>query len=226
MARVTAIDGARDTIGSAWHVVVFTGAGMSKESGIPTFRDAQEGLWAKYDPAELATLEGFRRNPELVWTWYQYRRTLVEGVHPHVGHRAVTALDKVLPKVVVVTQNIDNLHREAGSANVIELHGNIRRVKCLEEGIPLTCEDIEGQEGIPPRCPSCGAYVRPDVVWFGEPLPEKELSRALAECSTCDVMLIVGTSGVVQPAASLPMCTVAGWRYMSVHVISSGYRFV
>lgn len=195
---------AADLIAQAEYVVVFTGAGVSKESGLPTFRDAQEGLWAQYDPEELASLEGFRRDPELVWTWYQHRRALYGDVEPNPGHDAIVQLEELVPRVVVVTQNVDDLHRRAGSTDIVELHGNIYRYKCLEEERPLTLEDLGATDEVPPRCPHCGSLVRPDVVWFGEFLPTDALDRAIQESRQCYVMLVVGTSAIVQPAASLP----------------------
>lgn len=198
------IEQAADLIAQAEQVVVFTGAGVSKESGLPTFRDAQGGLWARYNPEDLASLQGFRRNPELVWTWYQHRRTLYGDVEPNPGHRAIAELEALVPRVVVVTQNVDDLHRRAGSTDIIELHGNIYRYKCLDEGRLLKLEDLEGTDQVPPLCPYCGGLVRPDVVWFGEFLPPGALDRAIQESRQCDVMLVVGTSAIVQPAALLP----------------------
>lgn len=195
---------AAEAIAAARHLVVFTGAGVSKESGLPTFRDAQEGLWARYDPEELASVAGFRRDPALVWRWYEYRRNLCRAAEPNPGHRAIAELERWVPRVVVITQNIDDLHRRAGSREVIELHGNIFRYKCLDANHPVDLETLPDSEEIPPRCPTCGSLVRPDVVWFGEYLPEGAFERALAEARRCDVMLVVGTSGVVQPAAMLP----------------------
>ena len=193
-------------LANAHRLVILTGAGMSKESGIPTFREAQDGLWASYDPQQLATMQGFRANPTLVWDWYQYRLGLVERAQPHAGHLAVAALEQQLRGVVVITQNVDGLHARAGSRDVLELHGSIRRFKCLRGHGGLNVEDLAGQSESPPRCPraGCDALVRPDVVWFGEQLDAGIIQRAFVESEACDVMLIVGTSGVVHPAASLP----------------------
>lgn len=198
-------------------LVVLTGAGISKESGIPTFRDALDGLWARYDPQQLATPAAFQRNPKLVWDWYQHRRALIARASPNPGHYAIAELEKVLPSVssapsvplVVVTQNIDGLHNIAGSRDVIAVHGDIRRNKCFAgcQGEPtlIDVEELEwDRQAGPPRCPHCGAYVRPDVVWFNETLPADALERALHLCQTCDVMLVVGTSGVVMPVAAFP----------------------
>lgn len=190
-------------------LVVLTGAGISKESGIPTFRDAQAGLWAQFDPMELATPRGFQRNPKRVWDWYQHRRALLADARPNPGHFAVAALEEVLAHVVVITQNIDGLHQMAGSTDVLPVHGDIRKDKCFAncQGDP-TYVDIaqltwDPQAG-PPRCPHCGAYVRPDVVWYEELLPRDLLERARHLCMVADVLLVVGTSGVTQPVASLP----------------------
>lgn len=186
-------------------VVVLTGAGISKESGIPTFREAQQGLWAQYDPMVLATEAGYLANPALVWEWYAHRFGMVEHALPNPGHRAIAELEQVLPQVVVVTQNVDGLHQAAGSTDVVELHGNIRSFKCLTgRHTGFTRPDFAGQTEIPPRCPRCGDLLRPDVVWFGELLPGAAINRAYDLAAACDAMLVVGTSGVVQPAASLP----------------------
>jgi NAD-dependent deacetylase len=190
----------------ARRLVILTGAGISKESGIPTFREAQQGLWAQYDPQRLATMQGFLANPKLVWDWYQFRLGLVEHAQPNPGHRAIAELEQRLPHVEVITQNVDGLHVRAGSRSVLELHGNIRRFKCLRGHGNLSMADLAGQDAAPPLCPhpGCSALVRPDVVWFGENLDYRVLNQAVADSEACDVMLIVGTSGVVQPAASLP----------------------
>ncbi|GAB4551026.1 MAG: NAD-dependent deacylase [Anaerolineae bacterium] len=193
----------------ARHLVVLTGAGVSKESGIPTFRDAMEGLWAQYDPQDLATPAAFRRNPVLVWDWYEERRLKVGQVRPNPGHHALVALERFVPHVTIITQNVDGLHRAAGSQHVIELHGNITQHKCFKDcqGSP-TLVDISRltweHAARPPRCPHCGTHLRPNVVWFTEALPQEALTEAFVLCETADVVLIVGTSGLVQPAASLP----------------------
>jgi NAD-dependent deacetylase len=200
------INQAADILTHARRLVVLTGAGISKESGIPTFREAQQGLWAQQDPQRLATLQGFLANPKLVWDWYQFRLGLVEQSQPNPGHRAIVELEQRLPNVEVITQNVDGLHVLAGSQRVLELHGNIRRFKCLRGHRGLAMADLAGQDATPPLCPhpGCQALVRPDVVWFGENLDFRVLNQAMADSEACDVMLIVGTSGVVQPAASLP----------------------
>lgn len=183
-------------------VVVSTGAGVSRESGIPTFRETQTGLWANFNPEDLATLDGFLKNPSMVWDWYQSRKDIILDVQPNPGHYAIAKMEKLFKEFYLITQNIDNLHQKAGSTRITELHGNIFQHKCLEEEI-LFNELPEGNDS-PPRCPNCNAYIRPNVVWFGEALPEHELSFAYKVAGKCDVMIIVGTSGMVQPAASLP----------------------
>ncbi|NDJ86265.1 MAG: NAD-dependent deacylase [Chloroflexi bacterium] len=195
----------------AQRLVVLTGAGMSKESGVPTFREAHDGLWARYDPTSLATPGAFRRNPKLVWDWYTYRRELIAGSAPNPGHHALVALEDLLPQVVIVTQNVDGFHQQVGSSDVICLHGNIQENKCFDDcqGKP-TLVDISrlewDAETGPPTCPYCRqALVRPNVVWFNETLPVAVLERAQQLSQDCDVMLVIGTSGVVYPAAYLPM---------------------
>lgn len=190
-----------EKLAQARRVAVLTGAGISAESGIPTFRDALTGLWANYDPQELATPEGFARNPGLVWEWYAERRRRIAAVQPNPGHVALAALARHFEKFTLVTQNIDSLHQRAGSREVVELHGNIARVKCSLEQIVVS----EYQENeSPPRCP-CGAWLRPDVVWFGEMLPADPLARAEDAAEHCDVFLSIGTSAQVYPAAELPL---------------------
>jgi NAD-dependent deacetylase len=200
-----AIAEAARRLASAESLVVLTGAGVSKESGIPTFREAQDGLWAKDDPMALASRAGFLANPRRVWEWYAYRFGMVQVAQPNPGHRAIAELESLLPSVAVITQNIDGLHQAAGSRRVFELHGSIRRFKCLSERhTGFTRADFAGQTELPPRCPHCGDLIRPDVVWFGENLPHDVLAAAYDLSESCAVMLVVGTSGVVQPAASLP----------------------
>jgi NAD-dependent deacetylase len=187
----------------ARRVTVLTGAGVSAESGVPTFRDAQTGLWAKYSPEELATPRAFQRNPKLVWDWYAWRRQLVASAQPNPGHAALAQMAKLWPQFDLITQNVDGLHQRAGSTNVVELHGNIDRTKCFSEGTIISAWPETDET--PPRCPTCGGYLRPDVVWFEESLPEHELQLAQMAASTCDVFLSIGTSALVYPAAGLPM---------------------
>ncbi len=207
----------------ARRVMAFTGAGVSAESGIPTFRDALTGLWATFDPEELATPEAFRRQPRMVWEWYAERRAKMAEVEPNPGHRALVEVEQRVPAFTLVTQNIDGLHAAAGQRRVVELHGNIRRVKCFEEGTPFDTWDETGEP--PPSCPDCGAWLRPDVVWFGELLPEEGLRTAWAEAASCDLFLSVGTSNLVEPAASLPwMAHRAGATVVVVNPTADGQR--
>lgn len=196
---------ARTALARAEAVVVLTGAGISAESGIPTFRDAMTGLWSRFQPEDLATPEAFRRDPRTVWEWYAWRRDKVASVRPNAGHRALAELERNVVsrggQFDLVTQNVDGLHHAAGSRRVHELHGNIRRVKCFDRGHAAASWDDAADK--PPRCAVCGSLLRPDVVWFGEMLPEGELEQATAATARCDVFMSVGTSGLVEPAASL-----------------------
>lgn len=186
----------------ARRVAALTGAGVSAESGVPTFRDAQTGLWAQYDPHELATPEAFQRNPRLVWEWYAWRREKVAGVEPNPGHYALAEMERRFPEFTLITQNVDGLHRRAGSRRMLELHGDITRSKCFACSRPAEAWAKTGE--IPPRCPTCGGRLRPDVVWFGEMLPERALAAAMDAAARCDVFLSIGTSSLVYPAAALP----------------------
>ena len=182
-------------------VVALTGAGVSQESGLRTFRDMQTGLWKQYRPEELASPEAFRRDPKLVWDWYAWRREAIKGVRPNPGHYALAEMAQRIPGFVLITQNVDGLHAMAGSSNVLELHGNIQRVRCSECGaFPESWEEYD--EDIP-CCEVCGGLLRPHVVWFGEPLPRAELEAAIRAARSCEVFFSIGTSGVVQPAAQL-----------------------
>ena len=195
-----------DRLVRAEHVTVLTGAGISAESGIPTFRDPG-GLWEEFDPQELANVEAFLDNPELVQGWYRHRRQVVEDAEPNAGHRALADLEAHGSDVAVVTQNVDDLHDRAGSSTVIELHGNITHNYCMdcERAAAPDTVDAAIQEGTPARCPECGGLIRPDVVWFGEMLPPDAMERADAATHRADVFLSVGTSAVVYPAARLPV---------------------
>ena len=189
----------------ARRLVVFTGAGVSKESGIPTFREPETGLWEQYDPLRLATREAYLSDPAFVWGWYEHRFGAAMAAEPNPGHAAIAELGRLLPRVTVVTQNVDGLHQRAGSADVVELHGSMHRFKCVDElHTGFTRDAFAGQTEKPPRCPGCGGLLRPDVVWFGETLPGDALERAYRLSAACDVMLVVGTSGVVFPAAEMP----------------------
>ena len=186
---------------TANRVAVLTGAGVSQESGLRTFRDAQTGLWAQYKPTDLASPDAFARDPKLVWDWYAWRREAVKAVRPNRGHYALAEIEKRVPQFTLITQNVDGLHRMAGNRNVLELHGNIQRVRCAD---CYTFTDEWGDDTAEvPRCAICGGLLRPDVVWFGEALPRDQLEAAVEAARTCEVFFSIGTSGVVQPAASL-----------------------
>ncbi|UCD93773.1 MAG: NAD-dependent deacylase [Candidatus Zixiibacteriota bacterium] len=187
---------------SARKVAVLTGAGISAESGVPTFR-GEEGLWSKFRAEELATVDAFMRNPELVWEWYMHRRQLMSTVKPNPAHAALVEMEKLYDDFTLITQNIDGLHRQAGSKNILELHGNISLNKCFACGRPFT-EDIDLESNQLPAC-ECGGKIRPDVVWFGELLPPDALNRAFDASARAELFLSVGTSAVVHPAASIPL---------------------
>ena len=191
-----------EALRAARRVVALTGAGVSAESGVPTFRDAQTGLWANFKPEELATPEAFRSAPRRVWEWYAWRRQRVRNVAPNPAHLALVQIEQRVPEFTLVTQNVDGLHQRAGSRRVIELHGNIFRAKCFEENVVVEQWEETG-EG-PPGCPRCGGKLRPDVVWFGESLPPKAILAAQGAVENCDVCFSIGTSTVVYPAAELP----------------------
>jgi len=188
---------------AARQVLVISGAGVSAESGIPTFRDAMQGLWSRYKPEDLATPAAFARQPEVVWQWYQWRRRLVVDAQPNPGHRALAGLQDCLPGMLLVTQNVDGLHQRAGSKDVIELHGNLFENQCSASDCRHMAPNTDLEATTPPLCPSCGALMRPGVVWFGEGLPEAALARARQAASGCQLLLSVGTSAVVYPAADL-----------------------
>lgn len=184
-------------------VAALTGAGISAESGVPTFRDAQTGIWARFDPRDLATPGAFARDPKRVWDWYQWRRERVAQAKPNAGHAALAEIDRRVPEFLLATQNVDGLHGQAGARRLVELHGNINRVKCSREGT-LVEHWAEPTDALPPRCPRCGALLRPDVVWFEEMLPEDALAQAEDAARRCELLLVVGTSAEVYPAAALP----------------------
>jgi NAD-dependent deacetylase len=186
---------------SARRVAALTGAGVSQESGLRTFRDTQTGLWSQYKPRELASPEAFQRDPRLVWDWYAWRREAIKAVRPNPGHYALVEMEKYVPEFTLITQNVDGLHRMAGSRNVLELHGNIQRVRCAD--CYTFTETWDEDSDSVPRCQVCGGLLRPDVVWFGEALPRDQLAAAVEASRACEVFFSIGTSGVVQPAASL-----------------------
>lgn len=196
----------------ARHLLVFTGAGVSAESGIPTFRDALTGLWSKFDPRQLATREAFDRDPALVWGWYEWRRARVAKAAPNPAHHAIAQMARRVPRLTLVTQNVDDLHERAGS-DPVRLHGSLfapRCCDCLCEGdLPQMTASDDGARLEPPRCRQCGGRIRPGVVWFGEMLPEAALAAAFEAARSCDLLLSVGTSSVVYPAADIPHAAAA-----------------
>jgi NAD-dependent deacetylase len=197
-------------------VAVLTGAGISAESGIPTFR-GEDGLWKKFRAEELATPEAFSRDPKLVWEWYDWRRGIIAQKKPNQAHKILARWEESFPAFSLITQNIDGLHQKAGSKNISELHGNIWKVRCTEEGTVTENYETPLKE-VPPRCPSCGALLRPHVVWFGESLLSSVLNTAFLISSTCNVMFVIGTSAIVQPAASLPLAAAkAGAKVVEIN---------
>jgi len=193
---------AAEILKRAKRVVALTGAGISAESGVPTFR-GKDGLWRQFRAEDLATPEAFARDPKLVWEWYDWRRGLIARCAPNAGHATLAAWERVFPRFTLITQNVDGLHPLAGSSNILELHGNIWKVRCTREGTVSDNRDVPLRE-IPPRCADCGAFLRPHIVWFGESLDQAVIGRAFEESAACEVMVVVGTSAIVHPAASLP----------------------
>jgi len=185
------------------YTTVLTGAGISAESGIPTFR-GKDGLWNKYRPEELATPQAFAENPKLVWEWYVWRMRLVFSKEPNDGHKVLAEMEKRGLVKCIITQNVDDLHERAGSKNVIHLHGRLRDVKCSNCRYKTEAEEILDVK-LPPTCPECNSLLRPGVVWFGESLPPIELNKAFLEAEKSELILVIGTSAVVQPAASIPL---------------------
>lgn len=196
---------------AARSVVVLTGAGMSAESGIPTFRDAQNGLWSRFDPEDLATARAFQQDKALVWGWYAWRMAMVRAAQPHAGHRALAELAAIKPGLSIITQNVDDLHERADSKEVVHLHGSLFASRCFACGrphddvhLPSDAAQEPSLRLMPPRCTHCGGYVRPGVVWFGERLPELAWRKAERLATGCDLLVTIGTSSLVFPAASLP----------------------
>lgn len=203
----------------AQHLVVFTGAGVSAESGVSTFRDALTGLWARFDPMQLATPEVFLADPALVWGWYEWRRQLLLKAQPNPAHQAIVKLAEQVPKLTVITQNVDDLHERAGSRNVLHLHGSIFKPRCFNCAKPYTlaaAPAMSHEQALPPPlCPDCQGMIRPGVVWFGEALPQAEMEAAFTAAEHCDVLLSIGTSGVVQPAAQIPQLALRGGAWVA-----------
>jgi NAD-dependent deacetylase len=192
----------RDFFKKYTQIVILTGAGVSAESGMPTFR-GEDGWWRNYRAEELATPDAFARDPKLVWEWYDMRRKIIHDTKPNPAHDTIAEMEKYFDNFNLITQNVDGLHNRAGSKNIIELHGNLWRVKCMAEGKKFEFLEVPLSK-IPPKC-DCGALIRPDVVWFGEMLPQEQLEAAFEAAQKCEVMFVVGTSAVVQPAASIPI---------------------
>ena len=211
-------------LAAARHVVVFTGAGISAESGIPTFRDGKGSLWKRFDVRTLATPEAFSENPDMVWGWYEYRRAAIRQAQPNGAHLAVAQLAGHMARIDIVTQNVDDLHERAGSQDVIHLHGRLDKARCHDCGLawehPCAEPDLPRDDAPtpPPRCTHCGGPVRPGVVWFGEALPERDWHRAMLAAEQCDVLLSIGTSSMVYPAAELPhRARIQGARVVQVN---------
>jgi NAD-dependent deacetylase len=194
---------------SARRIAILTGAGMSAESGVPTFRDAQTGLWARFRPEELATEDAFRANPQRVWDWYASRREMMKDVAPNAGHHAIAVFQQRHPgRLTLITQNVDGLHQKAGSTDALALHGNIFEDVWLDpctgaHGRGSVCDVSVAEPGRPPHCAECGNRLRPGVVWFGEMLPAGALAEVENAAQDCELMLVIGTSGAVYPAAGL-----------------------
>jgi NAD-dependent deacetylase len=190
-----------EALRSSRHICVLTGSGISAESGVPTFREAQTGLWQKFDPHELATPDAFLRDPELIWKWYRWRRDLVAKAEPNAGHNALVDLAEQVDRFTLVTQNVDGLHQRAGSQDVIEFHGNLFEDRCFVKDCVVT-EEYDASATVP-TCPACGSNLRPGVVWFGEAIPQNALQDSMTAASSCDLFLSIGTSSLVWPAAGL-----------------------
>jgi NAD-dependent deacetylase len=191
------------TIQNSTSAAVLTGAGISAESGVPTFR-GQQGLWKKFRPEQLATMEAFLADPAVVWEWYNWRRQLISETRPNPGHFALRDMAELFSDFTLITQNVDNLHRLAGSERVLELHGNIYRNKCADCD-RLVADRLEIAPDALPACPACGGRIRPDVVWFGEMLPSEVIDEAYRVAERVEVFFSIGTSALVHPAASLPL---------------------
>lgn len=212
---IRSIEDAARVLSQAKKVAVLTGAGVSQESGIETFRD-ENGVWSKFDPMVWATVEGFLSQPADVWNWYQERRFTIRNNRPNAGHLALAKMESFFESLTVATQNIDGYHQSAGSSVVRELHGNIFKNKCLAEDLS---KNVFDSSVTPPKCLECGSFIRPGVVWFGEMLPENEWSLARDDAQECDVYMVIGTSGMVWPAAGLP--TIAKRKGAKVIIINT-----
>ncbi|MGV3707672.1 MAG: SIR2 family NAD-dependent protein deacylase [Gemmatimonas sp.] len=218
------LEGAARALRAAENVCILTGAGISAESGVPTFRDAQTGLWSQFDAQELATPEAFARNPDLVWSWYAMRAAQIRNTRPNAGHYALSTLVAYVPHSTLLTQNVDDLHVRAGTRDVVPMHGNILRARCSGGCGEMLDMSMAGAEKAP-ACGTCGSLMRPDVVWFGEQLDRAILERARSATFACDVFLSIGTSNLVEPAASLPWLAAShGATVMVVNPSMQGQR--
>lgn len=206
----------REKLASAHSIVVLTGAGISADSGVPTFRGT-DGLWRNFRAEDLATPEAFERDPRLVWEWYNWRRELIASKKPNEAHYALARLEARTQHFHLITQNVDGLHRQAGSNKLYELHGDIWKVRCISCG--LVTENRDVPLSLLPHCRACGALLRPHIVWFGEPLDQQTLAQSFHAVESCEVMMIVGTSGLVYPAAMLrPSAQTAGAFVIEVNL--------
>ena len=189
----------RSRISNASSIAVLTGAGISADSGVPTFR-GEDGLWRRFRAEDLATPEAFRRDPVLVWEWYNWRREIMATKNPNAAHHALVKLERQTRSFTLITQNVDGLHAKAGSKNITEIHGNIWKTRCT------VCGDVSHNFDVPitilPHCKKCNGLLRPHIVWFGESLDPADIKRSMDAMHTCEVLLVIGTSGIVQPAAS------------------------
>lgn len=215
----SSVEAARDAVRKARSIVVLTGAGVSAESGIPTFR-SNGGYWRTHRFEDLATPEGFARDPKMVWAWYEERRRSIAATQPNAGHHALVELEKRSKQLALVTQNVDGLHERAGSKNVIRLHGSIWAVRCLACGAEAL--NYEELNNLPPVCP-CGGMLRPGVVWFGEQLPEGAIERAVDEVKLADIVIVAGTSAQVYPAASLIPLATDSAQVIEINPEATGY---
>lgn len=212
---------AKELIKASRKPVVFTGAGMSRESGMRTFR-GEDGLWKQYSPEQLSSIEGLRADPETVWEWYRMRFMKSEGVKPHSGYYALTALQNEKGYLPVITQNIDGLHSEAGQVDVLEIHGSMRTASCIHRCGYSVALSRELVKNLPPVCQKCGAILRPDIVLFGEALPQDVLMRAYNLAEQCDLMLVIGTSVKVWPAAGLPFAALdSGAKIIEINPVQT-----
>jgi NAD-dependent deacetylase len=215
-AGSAALQKAARLLADAGRVAVLTGAGISAESGIPTFRGA-DGLWRNFRASDLATPDAFARDPGLVWEWYDWRRRLIGRARPNPGHLTLAEWEKTFADFLLITQNVDGLHFSAGSRKILELHGNIWKTRCTREGTIRENRQLP-LAPLPPYCPNCGSLLRPHIVWFGESLDSDVLDRAIAAVRKCDVLLVVGTSALVYPAAGLPlMAAESGARLIEIN---------